>query len=172
MLNAIASVTQDGYVEIMWRSFQSKPDVVWAFVILWVLFTLIGTWMLLSIFLAVVTGSFASVRRKQDIDDAANDKQDHAKELQAFQDLSVESQVLRIRKLSSIKHDKSHLDALRAAHEAKVAVDRWAFRKSRVTIQDEVQEINAGSQEEKLHVKEDMEQNFVRYAHSVLAFKS
>jgi voltage-dependent calcium channel L type alpha-1F len=172
MLNAIQSVTQDGYVEIIWRSFQSEPEAVWAFVILWVLFTLIGTWMLLGIFVAVVTGSFASVRRKQDIDDAAKDKQHHEEELQAFQDLSVESQAQRIRKLSREKHDKSHLDALREAHEANVALDRWAFRKSRVTIQDEVQEINAESQEEEMLVKEDLEQSLVRCAHSLLAFKS
>jgi hypothetical protein len=141
VLNLMQSVTQDGYVEIMWRSFQSAPDASGAFVVLWLLFTIIGTWLLVGIFLAVVTDTFASVRRRQVIQDKADERLDEEEDLLAFQQLSIQRQARRIKQLLQVEHDTSHLDALIAAHHAKVASES-GDRKSRVTIQDEVQEIN------------------------------
>ena len=70
VVNLAQGAAADSYYDIMWRSFQSEPDVVVVLIILYFFLTMLTTWLLLGIFVAVVTGTFKTIREKQKVEDA------------------------------------------------------------------------------------------------------
>jgi hypothetical protein len=69
LLALLQSLTQDGYSDVIWKSIQSESDHIVALIFLWLSFGLIATWLLLGIFIAVVTGNFRIARQHQQLED-------------------------------------------------------------------------------------------------------
>ena len=65
LINLAQGSAPDAYYDIMWRSFQSQPDYMELLFLTYFLLTMMVTWLLLGIFVAVVTGTFKSVREDQ-----------------------------------------------------------------------------------------------------------
>lgn len=88
---ALVSLAQgaapDSYYDIVWRSIESEPSAIPVFVILYFFLTLMSTWLLLGIFVAVVTGTYQVVRTKQKEEEEEYQARRDALELQQFEAL-------------------------------------------------------------------------------------
>ena len=134
----------DGYSDIIWITFQSEPEAQGAFVVIWLLFTVIASWLIMGIFVAVVTGTFASVHRRQKLEESANAAEDDREEIEQFQKLDFIDQQLYIRKrvqLATAEREQAFVKRLEAEHENKFGKNKFVPRKSKVSIQDEKDKI-------------------------------
>jgi hypothetical protein len=85
LVNLAQGAAADSYYDIMWRSFQSEPDALIPLLAIYFFLTMMTTWLLLGIFVAVVTGTYKSVREKQKADDEAEAKRHEEEELHFFE---------------------------------------------------------------------------------------
>ena len=58
LVTLFQSATADGYMDVIWRSFQSEPTAASFLAVLWVSVTMMTTWLLFGIFVAIVTGTY------------------------------------------------------------------------------------------------------------------
>ena len=85
LVNLAQGAAADSYHDVMWRSFQSEPNARIPLFVLYFFLTMMTTWLLLGIFVAVVTGTFKSIREKQKADDEAEAKRNEEMELRFFE---------------------------------------------------------------------------------------
>jgi len=58
LVSLMQGAAPDSYYDVIWRSVFSEPQASGFLLILWIVFTFLTTWLLLGIFVAVVTGTF------------------------------------------------------------------------------------------------------------------
>ena len=85
LVNLAQGAAADSYYDIMWRSFQSEPDALIPLLVIYIFVTMMTTWLLLGIFVAVVTGTYKVIREKQIEDDEAEAQRREEEELSFFE---------------------------------------------------------------------------------------
>jgi hypothetical protein len=77
---SVASISQvifpDSYYEVWWRAQESEPWIFWATRILFVLINVLDTFLLLGVFVAVVTGTFQRIRKQSQSVSTADERLD------------------------------------------------------------------------------------------------
>ncbi len=116
LLALLQSLTQDGYSDVIWKSIQSESDHIAALICLWLSFGLIATWLLLGIFIAVVTGNFRIARQHQLLEEQMLEDKSKYEANRAKQKLNIadEPEVLTAKQhgeVSWIRHFDEDIEA-------------------------------------------------------------
>jgi hypothetical protein len=74
----------DSYYDVLWRSIQSEPYWKGGLIVIYMMLTLIVTWLLIGIFVAVVTGTFKVVREEHIEEERAEEEKMQQEQLDFF----------------------------------------------------------------------------------------
>lgn len=134
VVNLAQGAAADSYYDIMWRSFQSEPDATIVLILLYFLLTMMTTWLLLGIFVAVVTGTFKTIREKQKMEDAAEFERKENQDLEFYEghgylrsnmfesDEEHHLHEIKMQKMLKSRDDKKR--ALYGGNKAKLALEK------------------------------------------------
>ena len=136
LLSISQVIMPDSYYDIIWRSFQSEPAAVGGTVVFFLFVNVFDTFLLLGLFVAVVTGTFKRVREAHDGQSAmiTEDQQDElvAEAVRKNEDDISGEEAMQAAALDLVKAQEfiTFISLVIVTHVAAMAVDTYDAEKS------------------------------------------